>query len=318
MPVALILAFVASLGLHAAALFGPEVDLSTEPEPLVLHAELRSLPVARPEPAVSVAPPAKKTRQKVLRPNDSVMPGAASVLTAPESEEIRPLSAPEVAVEPEPPTLPYMPEVGQIRYRVERGDNGFEIGRATSEWEVVDGAYVLRLHTETTGIVWLFKRYRIDMESQGRLTADGLQPERFSVLHNGLPSKEKASFDWQQMKVRVGDGEPQALAAGAQDLLSFNFHLGFMPDPRVARTLPIATGKKYGMYRLEAVGDELIELPVGPVRTLHLRAPGVNTTELWLAYDYLLLPVKIRHEDNKGGSFVQVATDIRLGRIDGE
>ena len=318
MPVALILAFFASLGLHAAALFGPEVDLSTEPEPPVLHAELRPLSMARPEPVLSRAQPGKRTRQKVLRPNDSVMPGAASVLTAPESEEVRPLPAPEAAVEPEPMTLPYLPEVGQIRYRVERGDNGFEIGRATSEWEVVDGAYVLRLHTETTGIVWLFKRYRIDMESQGRLTAEGLQPERFSIHRNGVPSNEKASFDWQQMKIRVGDGEPQALAAGAQDLLSFNFHLGFMQDPRVARTLPIATGKKYGTYRLEAVGDEMVDLPVGPVRTLHLRAPGVNTTELWLAYDYLLLPVKIRHEDNKGDSFVQVATDIRLGRVDGE
>ena len=36
-------------------------------------------------------------------------------------------------------------------------------------------------------------------------------------------------------------------------------------------------------------------------------------TELWLAYDYLLLPVKIRHVDNQGGSFVQVATAIRVG-----
>ena len=50
------------------------------------------------------------------------------------------------------------------------------------------------------------------------------------------------------------------------------------------------------------------------MRTLHLRAPGVNTTELWLAYDYLLLPVKIRHVDNKGGILVQVATEINFGQ----
>ena len=32
MPLPLIIAFVVSLGLHAAALFGPDFDLSTEPE----------------------------------------------------------------------------------------------------------------------------------------------------------------------------------------------------------------------------------------------------------------------------------------------
>ena len=63
-----------------------------------------------------------------------------------------------------------------------------------------------------------------------------------------------------------------------------------------------------------AGGDEEIVVPAGTLRTLHLRAPGVNTTELWLAYDYLLLPVKIRHVDNKGNSLVQVATEIQLSQ----
>ena len=319
MPVALILAFFASIGLHAAALFGPEIDLATEPEePPVLQAELKPLPKTRPPAVVMPVPARKAERRKGPTSGRAQMASASPVLSAPDSTETLPVPAPEPAAAPEPPPIPYLPESGQIRYRVDRGDNGFEIGRATSDWEVTAEGYVLRLHTETTGIVWLFKRYRIDMESRGKLTADGLQPESFSIRRNGVVSGETASFDWQQMQVRIGDREPQALSAGAQDLLSFNFHLGFMPDPRVARTLPIATGKKYGVYRLEAVGDEEIELPLGIIRTLHLRAPGENTTELWLAYDYLLLPVKIRHEDNKGGSFVQVATDIRLGTLEAE
>ena len=77
-------------------------------------------------------------------------------------------------------------------------------------------------------------------------------------------------------------------------------------------TLALATGKKYGLYRLEVIGEETLELPVGTMRTLHLRAPGVNTTELWLAYDYLMLPVKIRHLDPQGESLVQVATEILM------
>lgn len=205
-----------------------------------------------------------------------------------------------------------LPAHGRILYRVDRGDREFEIGRAVSEWEISDDRYVLRLQMETTGLVWLFKSYRIEMESRGWLTATGLRPEYFSIRRNDQAAKERATFDWAQMQVSVADKLPQALDPGAQDLLSFNFHLGFMPDSRVATHLPIVTGKKYAIYPLAVVGDEEIELPMGRVRTLHVRSVGEHTTELWLAYDYFLLPVKIRHVDREGGSFVQVATGIRV------
>ena len=205
-----------------------------------------------------------------------------------------------------------LPAHGRILYRVDRGDREFEIGRAVSEWEIGDDRYVLRLQMETTGLAWLFKSYRIEMESRGWLTTTGLRPEYFSIRRNDQAAKERATFDWAQMQVSVADKLPQALDPGAQDLLSFNFHLGFMPDSRVATHLPIVTGKKYAIYPLAVVGDEEIELPMGRVRTLHVRSVGEHTTELWLAYDYFLLPVKIRHVDREGGSFVQVATGIRV------
>ena len=51
-PVALLIAFAASLGLHATALFVPEVNLSSEPENPILFAELRP---AKPEESVAQA-----------------------------------------------------------------------------------------------------------------------------------------------------------------------------------------------------------------------------------------------------------------------
>ncbi len=330
MPAALILAMLASLGIHAGVLFGTEFETSFPPEPEPLQAELRPLPKAL-EPKSIEAQPVMRPPHQTAAPHAARArrPAAAPVLMAPASSEALPAAAAgekaasrddgrgtAVAASAGASALPDFPERGQIDYRLDRGDQGFEIGRALAEWDVSEGAYLLRLHIETSGIVWLLKAYRIDMESRGKLTAEGLQPESFSIRRNGEASGEKAFFDWQRLLVQVGDQSPQAVEHGAQDLLSFNFHLGFMRDPKVARRLAIATGKKYDNYRLETVGDEEIELPFGPVRTLHLRAPGENTTELWLAYDYLLLPVKIRHTDAKGGSFVQVATGIRLGEID--
>jgi len=45
------------------------------------------------------------------------------------------------------------------------------------------------------------------------------------------------------------------------------------------------------------------------MRTQHLQVPG-ESIDLWLAYDYLLLPVKIRFVDRNDRVFVQVATQI--------
>jgi hypothetical protein len=335
MPVALLIAFAASLGIHIVALFGPDIDMSTEPETPPLMAELKPQPTPPPlvEPATRPEKPAPaKTRTSTPKPRPKAKPPASAtpLLSVPGSSpqpdsqpqpqqlaEPAP-STPEAAPPPVaeevvvPPVEPRLPPRGKILYRVDRGDSNFEIGVARHEWEIADGRYHLSSVVETTGLVWLFKAYRIDMQSDGAMTAAGLQPERFAIRRNGQETREQAVFDWDKMTVRVGGHAEQALAPGAQDLLSFNYQLGFLPHLEAGSVLPIATGRKYGIYRLEVLGDEDIEVPAGQMRTLHLRAPGENTTELWLAYDYLLLPVKIRHVDAKGDSFVQVATQIQV------
>lgn len=326
MPFALIIAFAASLGIHAAVLFGPDIDLSTEPESLPLVAELKPLP--KPQPHIEPVVKSDKRvsgKSKVLRRKAETVASATPVISVPEaSSDVEPATAvepelesaatatPVAPSEPPPVVVPRLPERGKIRYRVDRGDSNFEIGYSEHTWEISGGRYRLSSVAETTGLVWLFKSIRIEMESRGQMTAEGLRPETFSIRRNGQETGEQATFDWDNMKVRVGDRDEQALDHGAQDLLSFNYQLGYLALSEAGSTLPIATGKKYGIYRLEVLGDEEIEVPAGLMRTLHLRAPGENTTELWLAYDYLLLPVKIRHVDAKGDSLVQVATEIRL------
>ena len=331
MPIVLIIAFAASVSLHVAALFGPDIDLATEPESVPLVAVLRPLPKPLPltkSPFGSVEPPEKVTQAKnnPLRQKKTAVTRSTPMMTTPElSHNAIPVGAPESELVSEPVTLqsasglvsiaakPRLPPHGMIRYRVDRGDSNFEIGFARQEWDIFDERYRLISVVETTGLAWLFKSVRIEMESIGRMTSEGLQPELFFIKRNGQETGEKAVFDWESMKIRVGGRAEQVLTNGAQDLLSFNYQLGYLPHPESGSALPITTGKKYGHYRLEVLGDEDIEVPAGVFHTLHLRAPGVNTTELWLAYDYLLLPVKIRHVDSKGDSFVQVATEIQLG-----
>jgi hypothetical protein len=338
MPLALLLALVASLGLHLVALFGAEFDLSNEPEPSPIMAELRPLPAPSPpseridkpiapevvKPAVTPPPTKKNPPRPKVREKAKVAVDATPVLSVPEAASPVPIEAPtepetpEAApVEPIPKPVDQvaghrLPERGTIRYRVDRGDANFEIGFALHTWEISDGQYRLTSLVETTGLAWLFKPIQSEMESRGTVTADGLRPDFFVMQKNSDGDRERIFFDWETRKARVGNRGDQDLPVGAQDLLSFNYQLGFLPDLATGSTLLIAHGKKFKTYRLEVLGDEQIEIPAGAFRTLHLRAPGEKTTELWLAYDYLLLPVKIRHVDGDGDSYVQVATQIQL------
>ncbi|MEO8410562.1 MAG: DUF3108 domain-containing protein [Propionivibrio sp.] len=338
MPYALVFALLVSLVIHLALLCGAAFDflppMETKDEPLPLLAELQAL--AKPPPRASPLPPSVKPQKAPAkippkpRSKPAPPPRPKPVMSVPAASST---AAPSVAAAPEPvaPVVPAgqapvesvipaaasrLPANGAIDYRVDRGDANFAIGVARHQWQIDGNHYRLTSMVQSTGIVWLFKDFRVEMESRGTITADGLRPDFFVLRRNDKPTREKAFFDWQRMKVRVGEKKNQEnqgdqdLDAGAQDLLSFNYQLGFLPDLQGGTVLPLATGRKYAVHRIESLGDEEIETPAGRLRTLHLRAPGDNTIDLWLAYDHQLLPVKIRFVDGEGGSLVQVATHI--------
>ncbi len=337
MPLVLIFAFAASLGVHALALFAPEVDLSFASEPPALIAELKTLPAPPPPPAAKpetkVTPATRQplrrkptasvaARRRLDSPAVVAVPAAAAVPAAESGDESAqegkpahaeaPAAAPAAAT-PAAVASP-LPARGMIRYRVDRGDQGFQIGFSIHDWEVVDGAYRITAVTETSGLIGLLRPLRFEVDSRGQLTAAGLVPEHVATRQKGRDSDETAELDWEKMELRVGNRPVQTLRPGTQDLLSFPYQLGLLSDLRSGSSLPIVTGKKYADHRLEVVGDEQIDVPAGSFRCLHLRVPGVATTELWLAYERALLPVKIQHLDRKGDLYVQVATAIEISQ----
>jgi hypothetical protein len=343
LPVALLVAFAASLGLHVVVLLAPKIDLAPEPVALPLIAELRrATPEPLPPPPVlSPRATVENTVEAVRKPPLPSSPRKPRKVTkpvlttpaVPASEPFIPNATPEPAAENEvvsgitPPLEAAPPESaalavsserlpprGRIRFRVEMGDSGFEVGVARQEWAFEAGAYRIVSTVETTGLAWLFRSVAVGMESLGRISGKGLQPEVFGVMRSGKKARERALFDWETMKIRVSDDKDHALDPGAQDLLSLYYHLGFLEmAPGQTRPMSLATGKKYNEYRLENLGDESIEIPLGELRARHLRTSGERATDIWLAYEYRLLPVKIRIVDNKGNAFVQVATEILFG-----
>lgn len=319
MPIALFVALAGSLAIHAAALFGTDVDLfgdSAEPAPL--RAEL--LPPPAPPPAAAPPAPAKPARPPKSAALTRPGPPAAAPRLPPEPAPDRSQEAiPETAAEPAPalppaPARPILPASGSIRFAIYKESLGLQIGRAEHRWEFTDdGRYRLTGVTETSGLAALLKPVRLEVESSGRLVAGGLQPERYRSLKNGRETNENADFDWSTAEVHLSrDGSVRAIAPGTQDILSLNYQLAYLGKLADGGSLGVVTGKKYERYALDSLGEEEIETPAGRFRTLHLRAMTDSSTEIWIALDRGRLPVKIRFTDKKGESFEQVATELGM------
>lgn len=320
MPLVLIAAVVGSLGLHALALFGTNIDLSGPPETTVLQAELKPLPEA-PAPA---APARPKPRPKAPKPAPEPLPApspeaASEAQAAPEIDEKTPSTVQAVPVTPPVPPAPVavqpvLPGSGVIRYSIVKVSLGLTVGRAEQRWEFrEDGTYRLQSVTETTGLAALLRPSRIEQESTGRLAPNGLQPETFRVRKNGADTGENADFDWSTVQVRLArEDAPRAVARNAQDLLSLQFQLAYLKRPENGASIGVVTGKKYERYDLDALGEEEIDTPLGRLRTLHLRAQTDNITEFWIAPDKRNLVVRLRFTDRKGDAFEQNVTEIGM------
>lgn len=317
MPIAFLAALAGSLAIHAAALFLPDIDLSTAPEPPPLTAELKPLPLP-PEPPAKHAEPTPKPKPVPAKPKavrtqtaDASAPAVpAKAEATPEPQPTVPAAAPEPAIAP-PPAEPRLPSNGRIRYTVYRGDRGFEVGRAEHAWEFADGRYRITAVTETSGLAAVFKPVRIELESRGTVTANGLQPEHFTTRRNGAETNENADFDWAAHEVVLArNGNRYPVRDGAQDLVSFHYQLGYLARLVDGASMGVASGKKFERYSFDAVGEEDIDTPAGRFHTLHVRVQTDSVTELWLATDKLMLPVRIRYTDKKGDSFEQVATAL--------
>lgn len=320
MPLAIVLALAASLGIHAAALFGPDIELfgGTADEPVALHAELHPPPAVPAPPTASKRPVAKlrqKARPKPLATTQvtEVSPVVPAELEMPEATHDRE-PAVEAADKAVAPVKPMLPATGVIRFAIRMGADGFQVGRAEHRWEFTeDGQYRLYGMTETSGLVALFKSVRFENESRGRLVAGGLQPEHYLTRKNGREGNENADFDWTNAQVLLArDGQVRTVAPGTQDILSLNYHLAYVPRPESGATVGVVTGKKYERYALDSLGEEDIDTPAGRFRALHLRAMTDSVTEIWLALDHHRLPVKIRFTDKKGDVFEQIATELGI------
>ena len=343
MPVALLLALAASLGIHAAALFLPEIELSSLLEAPPLPVEIVALPLPVAAPVVSAAPPLAKPAGKLRHKAAKEVPKVASpilALTNPTAAtaQVAPLAVAQsptgvaaaepggeagalsaapvagAAAAPAPAPASQQAIIGRIRFILYKGEQGMAVGQVVHQWQVGDGRYQLTGTLETTGLAALFKPIKIVQESRGRVDAGGLHPEQFVVHRNGKVSGERADFDLAAGTVSVAGRPPQPAGAAAQDLLSFHYQLGLL-SPNGRLEMGVATGKKFDQIHFELLGTETLQTPAGSFATRHYRAAGDTTTEVWVAVERSGVPVKIRYIDRNGDSFDEVAAELTIDTV---
>jgi len=158
-------------------------------------------------------------------------------------------------------------------------------------------------------------------ESRGVVTSAGLRPERF-IEQRPNASAEGLRFDWDGRTVtfereRKEDTRTAALEDNTVDWLSMIFQLAHVPPQSGVQELQVFTQRKMYRFRLEVLGVEEIQIPLGRVRALHLRhedpAKSAEAVDVWLGVDQHYLPVKLRYPVARNRLVVeQVATRVDL------
>jgi hypothetical protein len=320
---------------HATVLVGLQVPDAGEAglEAPPLEATLVAAPQA--QPATVAAPPPKpraRPRPKPPRPGEAVafLPAAIeeaalAPLAADEALATERESVPEMVAlaQPSVPAAPVelprfersaLPDEVTIAYSL---TSAFADGLAEYTWKRDGDRYEITGFAEASGFFTLFLEGQINQATSGRVTAEGLRPDRFTERRGTTP-EEGLSFDWdaRQVEFRRGDDRRTApLADATVDWLSMIFQLAHMPPKGDTMDLRVYTQRRLYQYRLQVVGFEDLELPFGAARTLHLRHEGQKPEEVvdvWLGVDQHYLPVKLRYPVARNRLVVeQTATSVR-------
>jgi hypothetical protein len=328
-------AVAVSAVVHGAALVGlrmPEGD-DAGPDAPEYTATLAPAPAAEPTPVAAPAPkPRARQRKSEPRPGEATafLPSAVEAADiAPDflepqpSAESQPMPELVAAALPSvpiaPPELPAfvadaLPDEITIAYSL---TSAFADGDAQYTWKRDGDRYEITGSAQATGFFTLFLEGRIDQLASGRVTPEGLRPERFTERRGDTP-EEGLAFDWdaRQVEFRRGDSRRTGpLADSTVDWLSMIFQLAHMPPKGDSMELRVYTQRRLYQYRLQVLGVEELELPFGRAPTLHLRHAGEKPEEavdVWLGVEQHYLPVKLRYPVARNRLVVeQTATSVR-------
>jgi Protein of unknown function (DUF3108) len=148
------------------------------------------------------------------------------------------------------------------------------------------------------------------MSSQGRLTPDGIAPQRYDEETGFiLGDPRRTSVFFQPAEVQLASGQRQAVPRGAQDSASQFVQLTWLfmtgREPLQAGHIvqfPLVLPRKQYAWQYEVLGEVVLDTPMGPLASWHIRPTpqtraqvggGDLVAEAWLAPSLQYLPVRL-------------------------
>ncbi|MBC7946061.1 MAG: DUF3108 domain-containing protein [Burkholderiales bacterium] len=210
------------------------------------------------------------------------------------------------------PNLP-----AQIKLSYEITSGGGVVGVA-EQTVTKDGAeYAITNQMTPKGLLALFNKDTIEQSSRGSITGNGLRPEEYRDRRGGK-APTVATFNWDAATLqlrREGRETRLPLEKNTLDRLSFPFSFAFSQTPEKRLSIAMTDGKRIKTYDYVLAGQEKLKTAIGELQTLHLIKQRENDddsrTELWLALDHHLLPVRLLVAEDGKPALDQVITKIR-------
>lgn len=198
--------------------------------------------------------------------------------------------------------------------------NGSRVAVMNETFELKDGAYRIVSESRAVGLLALFAREPLRLESSGRVIASGLQPRRFEGKRgDDDPRRARADFDWttgQLTLTRDSATERLKLPPNTQDLASLMYQFMFLDlGNRERIEVAMTNGRKLNQHWYTVRAGVEIDTAFGPMKTLHLvkqHRPDESGAEIWLAPQHRQLPVRMAVLDEDGSRVEHVMTKFEL------
>ena len=195
-------------------------------------------------------------------------------------------------------------------------------GKARVEWLRSGNRYQVHLDVQVgADFAPLLSRR---MSSDGVLTEVGLKPQRYDEETKVLLREvRRQTIFFEPERIVLPRGGVQATVPGVQDTASQFVQLSWMftLQPQLLRPgqtveVPLALARRVDRWVYDVVREEVLDLPVGPIKAWYLRPRPESKTnsdlavETWFAPSLQYLPVRIRIRQDEA-SFI----DLSLERL---
>lgn len=202
--------------------------------------------------------------------------------------------------------------------------NGTPVAVMHETFESRDGRYQIISETRATGLLALAQRRPGRLTSSGAVDRNGLRPQVFEGTRgNNDARRVHADFDWAARALTLvydGRTETIALPEGAQDRLSVMYQFLYLDHTLDhakldGLTLALTNGRKLDHYRYGIGADTALDTPLGRLQVVHLvkhHAAGETATEIWLAREHRLMPVKMRIIEDDGTRYEQIIARLEM------